>query len=82
MYIPPPFRVVDIADVHRNMREPRSATLITAMHEGVVGAMLVLLALSMRVYGRGPRDALTCARSAGGGGFLLASGALRRQKRA
>ncbi|MGY4372942.1 putative FMN-binding regulatory protein PaiB [Bradyrhizobium sp. i1.3.1] len=40
MYTPPAFRVVDMADLHREMREARSATLITALHEGLIGAML------------------------------------------
>ncbi|MCK1303772.1 FMN-binding negative transcriptional regulator [Bradyrhizobium sp. 24] len=40
MYTPPSFQVVDITDVHRTMREARTATLITATHEGLVGTML------------------------------------------
>ncbi|OSI76149.1 FMN-binding negative transcriptional regulator [Bradyrhizobium canariense] len=40
MYTPPSFQVVDIADLHRTMRAARSATLITATQEGLVGTML------------------------------------------
>lgn len=40
MYTPPCFQVVDIADLHRTMREARSATLITATPEGLVRTML------------------------------------------
>lgn len=40
MYTPPSFQVVDITDVHRTMREARTATLITATHGGLVGTML------------------------------------------
>lgn len=37
MYTPPAFRVDDIADIHGVMHEARSATLITATAEGLVG---------------------------------------------
>lgn len=40
MYTPPSFQVVDITDVHRTMREARSATLITATHKGLIGTTL------------------------------------------
>ena len=43
MYIPPAFRVDDIADVHRTMREARSATLVTSTQEGLVGTPLPML---------------------------------------
>ena len=43
MYIPPAFRVDDIADVHRTMREARSATLVTATQEGLIGTPLPML---------------------------------------
>ncbi|OSJ34437.1 hypothetical protein BSZ19_12450 [Bradyrhizobium japonicum] len=50
MYTPPAFRVVDIADLHRKMREARSATLITATHEGLVGAMLPVVLDERRLH--------------------------------
>ncbi|MDQ8732169.1 FMN-binding negative transcriptional regulator [Bradyrhizobium sp. LHD-71] len=40
MYIPPAFRVDDVADIHRAMREARSATLVTATEEGLIGTPL------------------------------------------
>jgi len=43
MYNPPAFRIADIADVHQAMREARSATLITATDEGLVGTLLPML---------------------------------------
>ena len=43
MYIPPAFRVDDMADIHRAMREARSATLVTATEEGLVGTTLPML---------------------------------------
>lgn len=43
MYIPPAFRVEDMADIHRTMREARSATLVTATDEGLVGTPLPML---------------------------------------
>ena len=43
MYIPPAFRVDDIAEVHRTMREARSATLVTATQEGLIGTPLPML---------------------------------------
>lgn len=43
MYIPPAFRVDDKADIHRTMREARSATLVTATEEGLVGTPLPML---------------------------------------
>lgn len=47
-----PFQVVDIADLDRTMRQARSATLITATPEGLVGTMLpVVLDESERLHG-------------------------------
>jgi transcriptional regulator len=43
MYIPPAFRVDDMADIHRTMREARSATLVTATEGGLVGTPLPML---------------------------------------
>ncbi|MFL5240205.1 MAG: FMN-binding negative transcriptional regulator [Rhizomicrobium sp.] len=43
MYIPPAFRVDDIADVHQTMREARSATLVTATQQGLIGTPLPML---------------------------------------
>jgi transcriptional regulator len=43
MYIPPAFRVDDLADIHRTMREARSATLVTATEEGLIGTPLPML---------------------------------------
>lgn len=43
MYIPPAFRVDDMADIHRTMREARSATLVTATEEGLIGTLLPIL---------------------------------------
>jgi len=43
MYIPPAFRVDDIADVHQTMREARPATLVTATQEGLIGTPLPML---------------------------------------
>jgi transcriptional regulator len=43
MYIPPAFRVDDMADIHRTIREARSATLVTATEEGLVGTPLPML---------------------------------------
>ena len=43
MYIPPAFRVDDIADIHRAIREARSATLVTATKEGLMGTPLPML---------------------------------------
>ena len=40
MYTPPAFRVDDVADIHRAMREARSATLVTATEEGLIGTPL------------------------------------------
>jgi transcriptional regulator len=37
MYTPPAFRIDDLADLHRTMREARSATLVTATEEGLIG---------------------------------------------
>lgn len=39
MYIPPAFHLDDMADIHRTMRDARSATLITATEEGLVGTL-------------------------------------------
>jgi transcriptional regulator len=43
MYIPPAFRVDDMADIHRAMREARSATLVTATEEGLIGTPVPML---------------------------------------
>jgi transcriptional regulator len=43
MYIPPAFRVDDMADIHRTMREARSATLVTATDEGLLGTPLPII---------------------------------------
>jgi transcriptional regulator len=43
MYIPPAFRVDDMADVQRTMREARAATLVTATQEGLIGTPLPML---------------------------------------
>lgn len=37
------FRVDDIADIHRAMRDARSATLVTATEEGLIGTPLPML---------------------------------------
>lgn len=43
MYTPPAFRVDDVADIHGAMREARSATLVTATEEGLIGTLLPML---------------------------------------
>ncbi|MHC4046188.1 FMN-binding negative transcriptional regulator [Bradyrhizobium sp. 23AC] len=43
MYMPPAFRVEDIAEIHRTMREARSATLVTATEEGLIGTLAPML---------------------------------------
>lgn len=43
MYIPPAFRVADIAEIHRTMREARSATIVTATEEGLIGTPVPML---------------------------------------
>ena len=43
MYIPPAFRVDDLADIHRTMREARSATPVTATDEGLIGTPVPIL---------------------------------------
>lgn len=43
MYIPPAFGVEDIAEIHRTMREARSATLVTATEEGLIGTPVPML---------------------------------------
>jgi transcriptional regulator len=43
MYIPPAFRLEDIAAIHRAMRQARSATLVTATEEGLIGTLLPML---------------------------------------
>jgi transcriptional regulator len=43
MYIPPPFRVDGNSEIYQVMREARSATLITATGEGLVGTLLPML---------------------------------------
>lgn len=43
MYIPPAFRLADMADMHQAMREARSATLVTATDDGLIGTPLPVL---------------------------------------
>lgn len=43
MYMPPAFRVEDIAEIHRTMREARSATIVTATEEGLIGTPVPML---------------------------------------
>jgi transcriptional regulator len=43
MYIPPAFRLDDMADIHRAMREARSATLVTATEDGLIGTPMPML---------------------------------------
>lgn len=43
MYVPPAFRVEDVPDIHRAMREARSATFVTATDEGLIGTTLPIL---------------------------------------
>lgn len=43
MYMPPAFRVEDIAEIHRTMREARSATLVTATEDGLIGTPVPML---------------------------------------
>ncbi len=43
MYIPPAFKLAELPDVHRAMREARSATLVTATAEGLIGTPLPML---------------------------------------
>ncbi|MGD9805079.1 MAG: FMN-binding negative transcriptional regulator [Hyphomicrobiaceae bacterium] len=43
MYIPPAFRMDELQEVHRMMREVRSATLVTATAEGLVGTPLPMI---------------------------------------
>jgi transcriptional regulator len=43
MYVPPAFRVDDLADIHRTMREARSATLVTMSEAGLIGTPLPIL---------------------------------------
>lgn len=43
MYIPPAFRVDDIGEIHRTMSAARSATLVTATSEGLVGTPLPMI---------------------------------------
>jgi transcriptional regulator len=40
MYTPPAFRIDDLAEIHQAMRAARSATLVTATQEGLVGTPL------------------------------------------
>ena len=40
MYIPPAFRLAELADMHEVMREARSATLVTASDDGLIGTRL------------------------------------------
>lgn len=43
MYMPPAFRVEDMAEIYRTMREARSATLVTATEEGLIGTPVPML---------------------------------------
>jgi transcriptional regulator len=43
MYIPPAFRMNDPAEIHQAMRAARSATLVTATEQGLVGTPLPML---------------------------------------
>lgn len=43
MYMPPAFRVEDMGEIHRTMREVRSATLVTATEEGLIGTPVPML---------------------------------------
>lgn len=43
MYLPPAFRVEDIEEIRRIMREARSATLVTATEEGLIGTQVPML---------------------------------------
>ena len=43
MYTPPAFQIDDIADLHRTMCEARSATLVTATEEGLIGTLLPII---------------------------------------
>jgi transcriptional regulator len=43
MYIPPAFSLDDMADTFRAMRQARSATLVTATEEGLIGTLLPML---------------------------------------
>jgi transcriptional regulator len=43
MYVPPAFRVDDLPAIHNAMREARSATLVTATEEGLIGTPLPML---------------------------------------
>jgi transcriptional regulator len=52
MYIPPAFRLEDLSDVHRAMRDARSATLVTATDQGLIGTSLpTLLSADEGQYG-------------------------------
>jgi transcriptional regulator len=43
MYVPPLFRIDDLAEIHRTIRAARSATLVTATAQGLVGNLLPML---------------------------------------
>lgn len=43
MYIPPAFKVEDLAEIHLAMRAARSATLVTATQDGLVGTPLPMI---------------------------------------
>jgi transcriptional regulator len=43
MYTPPAFQLDDAAEIHQAMREARSATLVTATAEGLIGTLLPML---------------------------------------
>jgi transcriptional regulator len=43
MYTPPAFRIDDLADIHGSIRDARSATLVTATSEGLVGTLLPMI---------------------------------------
>lgn len=43
MYIPPAFRIDGKSEIHRAIREARSATLVTATEDGLVGTLLPMV---------------------------------------
>ena len=43
MYIPPAFRLEELPVIHRLMREARSATLVTATEDGLIGTPLPMM---------------------------------------
>jgi transcriptional regulator len=43
MYVPPAFRIDGNSEIYQAMREARSATLVTATEEGLIGTLLPML---------------------------------------